>query len=50
MADSSFVSADYYDADHLSEIGAKKLSILIDKYIRDIDFDYFNVVNGLNKR
>jgi hypothetical protein len=35
MADSSFVSADYYDADHLSEIGAKKLSILIDEYIRN---------------
>jgi hypothetical protein len=35
IADSSFVSTDYYDADHLSEVGAKKLSILInDSLIR----------------
>jgi hypothetical protein len=33
ITDSSFIANDYYDADHLSEIGAKKLSILIDKYI-----------------
>lgn len=35
MTDSTFISADYYDADHLSEIGAKKLSILIDRYIEN---------------
>ncbi|MDR0603732.1 MAG: hypothetical protein LBG80_05435 [Bacteroidales bacterium] len=35
MTDSSFVSTDYYDADHLSEIGAKKLSVLIDTYIKN---------------
>ncbi|MDR0724605.1 MAG: DUF1574 domain-containing protein [Prevotellaceae bacterium] len=35
MTDSSFVSTDYYDADHLSETGAKKLSVLIDKYIQE---------------
>jgi hypothetical protein len=33
LTDSTFVSTDYYDADHLSEIGAKKLSLLIDSYI-----------------
>jgi hypothetical protein len=35
MADSSFVAADYYDADHLSETGAKKLSVLINKYVHN---------------
>lgn len=30
LRDSSFVAKDYYNADHLSEIGAKKLSKLID--------------------
>ncbi|MDR2410254.1 MAG: DUF1574 family protein [Bacteroidales bacterium] len=39
MTDSSFVSTDYYDADHLSEIGAKKLSLLIDKYIQELVTD-----------
>lgn len=31
--DANFVAKDFYDADHLSEIGAKKLSKLIDKKI-----------------
>jgi hypothetical protein len=28
-----FITADFYDADHLNEIGAKKLSLLLDKKI-----------------
>jgi hypothetical protein len=35
MADSSFIFADYFDADHLSEMGVKKLSMLINGYISD---------------
>jgi hypothetical protein len=31
----NFISNDYYDADHLSEIGAEKLSRLINDYIND---------------
>lgn len=31
LYDSNFTAQDFYDADHLSEIGAKKLSIKIDK-------------------
>ena len=31
-----FKAKDYYDADHLSEIGAKKLSLLIDKQITNL--------------
>lgn len=33
--DSNFVEKDFYDADHLSEIGAEKLSKLIDKKINE---------------
>lgn len=33
LNDTSFIASDYFDADHLSEIGAKKLSILIDSLI-----------------
>jgi hypothetical protein len=33
LTDSTFIATDYHDADHLSEIGAKKLSLLIDQYI-----------------
>ena len=33
LDDSRFVAGDYYDADHLSEIGAKKLSIFLDKIV-----------------
>jgi hypothetical protein len=33
ISDSSFTAADFYDADHLSEIGAKKLSLFIDSLI-----------------
>jgi hypothetical protein len=33
ISDSSFIAADFYDADHLSEIGTKKLSLLLDSLI-----------------
>ncbi len=33
--DTSFIAKDFYDADHLSETGAKKLSKLIDKKINE---------------
>lgn len=33
--DTNFVAKDFYDADHLSEIGAEKLSKLIDKKINE---------------
>ena len=36
LDDSRFKANDYYDADHLSEIGAKKLSLLIDKQIPNL--------------
>ena len=35
MMDTSFVVSDFFDADHLSEIGAKKLSVLINQKISD---------------
>jgi hypothetical protein len=35
LNDSNFVSNDFYDADHLSELGAKKLSKLIDGKINN---------------
>lgn len=37
LADTNFVAPDYYDADHLSEIGAEKLSRFIDGIIRSGD-------------
>jgi len=33
LSDTNFVATDFYDADHLSEIGAKKLSVLINERI-----------------
>ena len=33
LNDNSFVAGDYYDADHLNEIGAKKLSLKMDRTI-----------------
>jgi hypothetical protein len=36
LNDTRFKAKDYYDADHLSEIGAKKLSLLIDKQITNL--------------
>ena len=33
LSDPNFVATDFYDADHLSEIGAKKISILINERI-----------------
>lgn len=35
LSDSNFVATDFYDADHLSEIGAKKLSVFINKKINE---------------
>lgn len=35
LTDANFVAIDFYDADHLSEIGAKKLSVLINGKIND---------------
>lgn len=35
FSDSSFTAEDFYDGDHLSTIGSKKLSILIDKKINE---------------
>ena len=36
LKDSIFVASDYYDGDHLSEIGAKKLSLIINSQIKDL--------------
>ncbi len=33
LSDTNFVATDFYDADHLSEIGAKKISVLINERI-----------------
>jgi len=33
LSDSSFIPTDFYDADHLNEIGAKKLSLVIDRLL-----------------
>ena len=35
LEDKSFISTDFLNADHLNEVGAKKLSLLLDKYIQD---------------
>jgi hypothetical protein len=35
LTDTNFVAIDFFDADHLSEIGAKKLSVLINGKIND---------------
>ena len=37
LNDTTFISIDYYDADHLNEIGAKKLTLKIDSIINKID-------------
>lgn len=37
LEDNRFVAADFYDADHLSEVGAKKLSMLLNNKINDLD-------------
>ena len=38
LTDSAFVANDYYDADHLNEIGAKKLTKLLDVVVtKEID-------------
>ncbi len=38
LSDKTFDKNDFYDADHLSEIGAKKLSILLNNVVNKIDF------------
>jgi hypothetical protein len=37
LSDSSFVDQDFYDADHLNEMGAKKLSLKIDSIMTRMD-------------
>lgn len=37
LKDSSFTESDYFDADHLNEIGAKKLSFMIDSILNNPD-------------
>ena len=37
LTDKSFIAEDYYDADHLNEIGAKKLTLKIDSIINEIE-------------
>jgi hypothetical protein len=32
--DTTFLASDFYDADHLNELGAKKLSLLLNKKIK----------------
>jgi hypothetical protein len=36
LTDSSFTATDYYDAAHLNDIGAKKLSMKIDSLLNEI--------------
>ncbi|MDO4782501.1 MAG: hypothetical protein Q4A09_04695 [Capnocytophaga felis] len=36
LSDTNFLPIDFYDADHLSEIGAKKLSILINEKLNEL--------------
>lgn len=38
LQDQTFVAGDFYDADHLNEIGAKKLSLKLDSCIRFINY------------
>jgi hypothetical protein len=42
LNDRSFKERDFYDADHLNEIGAKKLSLKIDSLINSIQTNNFN--------
>ena len=37
LTDKTFIAEDYYDADHLNEIGAKKLTLKMDGIINDIE-------------
>lgn len=37
LTDKTFIAEDYYDADHLNEIGAKKLTLKIDSIINNIE-------------
>ena len=36
MEDSMFYAKDFYDADHLSELGAKKMSFIVNQIIDDL--------------
>lgn len=40
LTDKTFIANDYYDADHLNEIGAKKLTFKIDSIINNKDSTY----------
>lgn len=48
LTDTSFNTKDFYDADHLNEIGAKKLTLKIDAIINKIENN--NVFDDLEKR
>jgi len=37
LEDSSFIAADFYDADHFSSAGAKKLTAKLNRFINEID-------------
>lgn len=37
MYDNTFIKSDFYDADHLNEIGAEKLTKLLNKLINNIE-------------
>ena len=37
LADTSFIDEDFYDGDHLNEIGTKKLSLMVNKIIEKIE-------------
>jgi len=37
LADSSFIARDFYDGDHLNEIGAQKLSLKVNKMLEEIN-------------
>ena len=44
MYDKMFIENDFYDADHLNEIGAEKLTKLLNNLIADIDkYGLYNV-------
>ncbi len=48
ISDSTFIAEDYFDADHLSEIGAKKLSLKINKILLKNDFN--NQIKSISKK
>lgn len=52
LSDPAFIAGDFYDSDHLSEIGAKKLSEIFDDRITDLEnetrFEGFNITDKPN--